>query len=440
MTFRPRLSALAIPGVTLGLLLAALVLPGCGGPKPERSGRVFLIGLDGATWDLIDPQLRAGRMPNLQSLIDEGLRADLGSMLPNKSPALWTSVATGKEFDKHGINDFTEVVFEDGTKNMKVMHMTSNMRTTKALWNLVGGDRGRTAFVGWWVSYPAEEVDGYVVSSRVPLSQSGGKGAPTKGILTADGVGGQTWPPELYDDIADLIVPAEEVTFEQAQQFMDLREDELDRDIVAGFRWAYSSDETYLAVAKHLLERDPDLDLWGLYFNGVDVVSHRYWQFLEPSKYRNVNTEEIPRFRDVIQRYYLYTDELLGEILEYRRPDDTIVIVSDHGFRAHGHKDGPSGILIAAGKHVQAGVELDDAQLIDVAPTVLALLDIPASEDMDGRVLDEIFTEEWAAAYNRQGPESYDTPEWLAARSEIPIPSDGDEELLKRLEALGYMD
>ena len=422
------------------LVLAAVALTGCAGRSAEPSRRVFLIGLDGATWDQLDPLLAAGRMPHLAALVAEGSRADLRSMIPTKSPALWTTVATGKSFEKHGINDFTKVTFEDGASNMKVMHMTSNMRTTKALWNMVDADAGRSAFVGWWVSYPAEEVDGYVVSSRVPLSQSGGKDAPTKGVLTADGVGAQTWPRQLYDEILPLIRPAESVTFDEAALFMDLTEEELGLDIVEGFRWAYAADETYRAVAEHLLAKDPDIALWGLYFNGIDVVSHRYWKYIEPSRYRNVDPAEIPRFRTVIERYYEYTDGLLGTILERRRPGDTFVLVSDHGFHAYGHKDGPAGFLVIAGANVAAGVSPEDVELADITPTVLALLGMPAGEDMDGRVLDELFTPEWRTSYPVERITTYDTPEWITARDRTPVPSDADEELLERLEALGYLD
>jgi predicted AlkP superfamily phosphohydrolase/phosphomutase len=422
------------------LVAVALLLTGCAGRSAEPSRRVFLIGLDGATWDLVDPLMAAGRMPHLAALVAEGSRAELRSLIPTKSPALWTTVATGKNFEKHGINDFTEVAFDDGATNMKVMHMTSNMRTTKALWNIVGADAGRSAFVGWWVSYPAEEVEGYVVSSRVPLSQSGGKDAPTKGVLTADGVGAQTWPRGLYEEILPLIRPAESVTFDEAARFMDLREDELALDIVEGFRWAYAADETYLAVAEHLLAKDPGIALWGLYFNGIDVVSHRYWKYLEPSRYRDVDPAEIPRFRAVIERYYEYTDGVLGRLLEQRRPGDTIVVVSDHGFHAYGHKDGPAGVLVIAGENVTAGVTEEDAELADITPTVLALLGMPAGEDMDGRVLEELFTPEWRSSYPADRIASYDTPDWLAARDRTPVPSDADEELLERLEALGYMN
>jgi len=430
MMARPRRSRI------LALALAVVGVVDCGTPAPRATDRVFLIGVDGATWTVLDPLLAEGRLPNLASLIEEGTRVSLESMVPTKSPALWTTVVTGKTFEKHGIDDFTVVTRDDGTKNERVMHMTSNLRQTKALWNIVGEEGAGSAFVGWWVTWPAEEVRGYMVSSHVPLEQTGGRDAPTKGTLV-EGVGGMTWPPELFEELRPLIRPAESVTYEEAKRFMDLASDELERDIVEGFRWAFAADETYRAVTDLLLERDPDLDLYGIYFNGIDVVSHRYWKYLEPRLYPPFPREELPRFRDVIPRYYEYTDELIGDILAWRRRGDTVLLVSDHGFHAHGHKDGPAGVLIASGTNIAKGATSTPApRLVDLAPTVLALLGLPAAEDMDGRVLDDLFTLEWKRAYPKGRVDTYDTDDW---REQAPVASDVDGEILRRLKTLGYL-
>ena len=422
-------------------LLGALALS-CAGkqPTPTRSGRVFVIGLDGATWSVIDPLLAQGKLPHLASLIAEGTRLPLESMIPTKSPALWTTVATGKDFAGHGINDFTEVVREDGTKNERVMHMTSNMRTTEALWNIVGDRGGTVAFVGWWVTWPAEPVRGTMVTSHVPLEQTGGTATPTKGTLVADDKGGQTWPPELFAKLSPLIRTPDSVTWAEARGFMDATADEMDKDVVRGFRWAYAADETYRAVIARLLDEEPQHDLWGLYYNGIDVVSHRYWKYLEPDRYRPFPREEIPRFKSVVDRYYEYTDRLLGEILAKRRPGDSFLVLSDHGFHANGHKDGPPGILVVSGEHFAKNAKSKPARLVDIAPTVLALLSLPQANDMDGRVLDELLTPDWRKAYPRETVATYDTPEWLAARKSAPVASGVDAALMERLRGLGYIE
>lgn len=431
----------------LPALLAVIASCADDAPGPEPSRRVFLIGIDGAAWTRLDPLLAAGRLKAFATLLNEGVRAPLESMLPTVSPALWTTVATGKTFEKHGIYDFIVETGEDdgaatagqvrASADGDVMHMTSNMRRTKALWNILGDVGKRSAFVGWWVTWPAEQVHGFQVSSHVPLDQTGGRAEPTKGTLKA-GLGRQTWPPELFDEISPLILPADSVTFDDARRFMDLKPEELDRDIVEGFRWAFSADETYRAVAKLLLAKDPDIELWGLYFNGVDVVEHRYWKYNEPEAYRPFDPEEIPRFRNVIDRYYQYTDDLIWEILQQRRPGDTFFVLSDHGFHARGHRDSPPGVFVAAGYHIDPAAKFSSPpRLLDIAPTVLALLGIPAAEDMDGRVLDELFPEEWKDAYPHERIPTYDTVGWTP---QAPIASDVDEELMKRLRTLGYIE
>jgi predicted AlkP superfamily phosphohydrolase/phosphomutase len=314
------------------------------------------------------------------------------------------------------------------------------MRTTKALWNIVGEADRTSAFVGWWVTWPAEEIAGTMVTSHVPLEQTGGKASPTKGTLLPDEPSGQTWPPELFARIAPLIRTPESVTWEEARRFMDVRADEMDKDVVLGFRWAYAADQTYRAVIAKLLAEEPDHDLWGLYFNGIDVVGHRYWKYREPDRYRPFPAEEIPRFAPVVERYYEYSDVLLGEILAHRRPTDAFLVLSDHGFHARGHRDGPAGVLIAAGRGLRRGASVSSARLVDVAPTVLALLGMPAADDMDGRVLDELFTDAWRRAYPDRRVPTYDTPEWLAARERTPLPSGVDAALMERLRGLGYIE
>ena len=81
------------------LVAALLVEAGCSagddGPSTGPS-QVLVLGLDGFEWNVALPLLRAGRLPHLQALIERGVAGELETMVPNKSPMLWTSIATGK--------------------------------------------------------------------------------------------------------------------------------------------------------------------------------------------------------------------------------------------------------------------------------------------------------------------------------------------------------
>ena len=81
------------------------------------------------------------------------------------SPALWTSIATGKERSVHNINTF--YALDETTKHH--VPITSNFRKAKAIWQIVSDMGGRVGNIGWWASYPPDEVDGYSISDRLFL-------------------------------------------------------------------------------------------------------------------------------------------------------------------------------------------------------------------------------------------------------------------------------
>src|SRR5690348_13528801 len=91
------------PDRRLWILVLALALAGC---REEARPRVVLIGMDGGSWNLLDPMLRAGELPHFQGLIDRGVSADLASVTPLFSPPVWTSIATGRRPEAHGVDFF----------------------------------------------------------------------------------------------------------------------------------------------------------------------------------------------------------------------------------------------------------------------------------------------------------------------------------------------
>ena len=99
------------------LLLLLLPLPGCDRcssppeqPSPaaefEPLGKVFILGLDGADWRIIDRLEAEGRLPNLARLRHEGAWGLLRSQKPLLSPIVWTTIATGRHPLDHGIMGF----------------------------------------------------------------------------------------------------------------------------------------------------------------------------------------------------------------------------------------------------------------------------------------------------------------------------------------------
>src|SRR4030095_3446128 len=101
-------------------------------------------------------------------------------------------------------------------------------------------------------------------------------------------------------------------------------------------------------------------------------------------------------WHDAIPEVYREFDRFLGALVARLEPGTTLIVVSDHGHsptlvdRMYSqHRHGPPGIVLLWGDSVRRGVDLRDASILDVTPTVLHLLGLPIGADMAGHVLRE---------------------------------------------------
>ena len=122
-------------------------------------GPVVVVGIDGASWSVIEQLWSTGRLPHLRQLAESGVTSRL-TPVANPSPVIWTSMATGVLPERHGITNFV-VNTEAGQ-----VPVSSALRRVPAIWNMVSAAQRRVAVLGWWASWPAEEVSGIVVSDR----------------------------------------------------------------------------------------------------------------------------------------------------------------------------------------------------------------------------------------------------------------------------------
>ncbi len=417
--------------------------------------RLLLFGIDGATWDLIDPLMAAGRLPNLARLVDAGARAELITMEPTLSPAIWTTIATGTLPETHGILGF------DGVPGQTMTTLpNARMRQRKTFWNILSDFGVRTGTVGWWASWPADPLaeGSFLVSDRVPYTRM--EAAVRRAELDAADV----WPPELAADVAPLVTRPDELDPGVVRDFLGFEAEEARArvyeaeyrmgDLLPEFKFVHPSDESTVRIARAAFADRP-VELLSVYVTGVDTVSHLSWHFRDPSafpRYR-IPPEEVARYEGLIDRYYEQADEWLGQLMETVGPSATVMVVSDHGFGPTGNLPwsgghgritpgapiAPRGVLVLSGPGVIDGpAVLDRAHVLDLAPTILHLFGLPAAEDMPGRVLTEAL-----AAPHRSMPERVDTYETIGSvrRPEAPLPVDpaGDAQRLERLRALGYV-
>ena len=412
--------------------------------------RLLLVGLDGATWKLIDPLLAAHKMPNLERLIAGGVRAPLETIRPTLSPAIWTTIATGVGPQTHGISWFTAPV--PGTSRSLVV--TSNLRRVGALWNILSGAGYRVGVLNWWATYPVEPVDGFLVSDQANavrrMSYVAALGVEAGGPETP----GDVWPASLGRQLDTVLrgnvassvdmlprfadVPPERLEALRSQKQVDLE------DILSIFAFSLEIDRVSIEVALQTIPQfEPDFT--AIYLNGLDAAEHHFRRYIEPDKFPAVPPEAVARYRGVIYEYYVYMDEVLGRLLELVPAERrTVVIVSDHGHEANpsydpstedhynrlssgGHEDAPDGVLVLSGLDVVAGAfPVQNPTVFDVAPTVLALMGVPVARDMEGRVLSELLRPEFLA----ERPVRF-APSYAAGHvvSDVPIDSAGNTAL-----------
>lgn len=271
---------------------------------PGRADRVILVGLDGAGWPLLDAAIAAGRMPWLAGLVDAGTSAVLWSEEPTVSPALWTTILTGRGPDAHGIRGFTG----RARNGVDVVPSHSAMRRVPALWSWLE-HYGRTAgIVGGHVTWPAEQVSGFLVSRRV----------------SEPGFSHTTHPPELAARAGDGDLAAFDSLL-VADGFLSPEAPDNRYDFM---RETWRTDHVAFELGMQALgERAPDFLF--VYFHVTDSAQHVFW----PPK----RAAEPSRAFEPILRVYEHVDRLLSGLAARVQGERTaIVVVSDHGAAGSG--------------------------------------------------------------------------------------------------------
>ncbi len=428
-----------LSGVLLALVLGPILLIGCAKKGPVEKDPIVLIGIDSADWHWIDPLMEEGRMPHFRSLIDRGLRADLQSFVPlEKSPVIWTSIATGKLPSKHGIGGFT--------KDAEHKQLTGSLaRTAATYWEILGVMGRRQVVIGWWVSYPATPVNGVLISDYVQYYPGGG-----------GKVVGSVYPDSVWTVVESSRVNPDSLTMDDLARFIDIdiarEHPEAAREHLKELRWIYAADETFLNIARKLYASGR-WDNFTVYFRGLDPACHAYWTYFDP-EHSTIHMEpwEIAMLESVVPAYYQYCDDLLGEVLSWVDPSTRVVVLSDHGFRGHRMVAGgmtmgvnmhrKTGILVMAGPGIQKGAQIEKATVLDIMPTILAMAGVPPAADLDGHILLDAFTPDLRQRVEKRMADEVDSYEGIVPprSADAQAGKEVDEEILRRLRSLGYID
>lgn len=393
---------------------------------------------------VIDQLMSEGALPNFARMRREGAYGRLASNQPLLSPVVWTTIATGKPPLEHGIAHFVAV----NEKTGESLPVTSQMRKVRALWNVLSDAGRQVDVVGWWATWPAEKINGAVVSDHTcyHFLFQGGFAGPSD-------LAGVVSPPELLDEIKGMIRRPGDITFEQASRFVRVSEAEFKQpftfdDELGHFRWALATADTYTDIGLQLWKtKQPDVLM--VYVEAPDSTSHLFGHLFRNLGLSGELEEQRQRYGGTVEAMYHYADEIVGRFIKVMDDDTTLVVVSDHGFQLGLLPEDPSklrdmrrvseafhlphGIIYLYGNHVKAGVRLDRPGILDIAPTVLTLAGVPVANDMSGKVLTSGLTIEpppRIATYE-VGP---------ASAGQAAESAQVDSAVMEHLRALGYLD
>ena len=261
------------------------------------SYRVLLIGLDGATFDLLSPWTEAGFLPHLRRLMATGSWGRLMSTLIPQTPPAWTSMVTGVHPGKHGVFGF--VKRRPGTYEKE--YPTSRDRCRETIWDLLGRAGKRSIIVDLPLAYPPDPVHGIMIT-----------GLGTPGVASEF-----VWPRELKETIVGSFGPYEfDIYFSGDVQKLVEDANRMTRHRVA--------------IAKYLL-REHSWDFFMFVLTTPDRLQHAIWRYVD-KRHPLYDPQEARQFDSAILGFYQLVDQAIGDLLALTDERTVVMVASDHGF------------------------------------------------------------------------------------------------------------
>jgi predicted AlkP superfamily phosphohydrolase/phosphomutase len=264
------------------------------------SKRLLVIGLDGASFDVLDPLIDKSYLPNLARLIAGSARAPLETTFPPITAVAWSSFMTGKNPGKHGIFEFVRRD-QDRARELAV---NASFRQGRAIWDLLS-DAGRRVIVhNFPCTYPPHALNGLMIAD----------------FMTPRGRRDFTYPAALLAELEDRFGPyrlhlSQTYAGGKAQGVLDELNDEL---------------EYKARVTEHLMS-EHEWDGFFQYFWGTDRIQHELWHVFDESHPRH-DPQEASRYREKVFAYFRRVDEIVGRLIELAGREAIVWVASDHGF------------------------------------------------------------------------------------------------------------
>jgi len=254
--------------------------------------RTILFGVDGLSFRVLHPLMQRGELPNFQKLRDAGSEAILESKYPPLTPAAWTSISTGMKPAAHGVYDFWEYDEPQQPGTPRRAHIQTHRKGSKAIWNILSEYGKRVLIMNVPITYPPETVNGIMIS----------------GYMTPGSEVNFTYPlafkEELYRAVPDYKIDLEHDDMLAIKPLLDA---------------TIKMTEQRIKLMRYLMQ-EKSWDFCYIVFVGADRIQHPLW-------------EDILAMETKATEYFRLLDAGLELVLEQLTPEDTLFVVSDHGFQ-----------------------------------------------------------------------------------------------------------
>ncbi|MFQ5840177.1 MAG: alkaline phosphatase family protein [Candidatus Methylomirabilales bacterium] len=266
--------------------------------------RVVLLGLDGATFDVLGPWAREGLLPHFARMMREGVWGDLTSTVPPTTPPAWATIVTGVNPGKHGIYDFRESPSLDPARPL----ISSRSLKAPTLWHLLNRHGKKVGVFNVPITFPPQPVDGFVIS----------------GMMTPGEHSSFAFPASLKAELLRA-VPGYIVDVDIPQFDVELKEDAMAFLTLIGTAF-----ERRRQAMFYLLERWP-WDFFMAVFVLTDRVQHLFWKYLDPTSALYASELGV-QVRARVVELYQRLDAMFGALLDRLDGQTDLFVISDHGF------------------------------------------------------------------------------------------------------------
>ena len=274
--------------------------------------QTILIGLDGASFTILDHLMEEGIMPFLKKFVSEGCRGELTSVIPPLTPPAWTSMITGCRPATHGVVDFLQF---ESPKSRYIKWISFKDIRRETIWSIVSRQGMRAGSLNFIAMNPPPEISGYIIP----------------GFVSWRFLSKNSYPADLFDRlqcIEGFDVKEMALNFrEEEKAVKGCQKEEYENWIMLHIR----RERQWFQVVKHLMENDP-CHLLGIIFDGLDRIQHVCWRFLDPSCLPSSLSPWEERTRQLCLQYFQELDGFLKHIVTHAAPEANIFIASDHGF------------------------------------------------------------------------------------------------------------